>query len=61
MQDYTSNEIEEKWQRYWAKEQLYNVDTSVADSNKYYNLVMFPYPSGDRLHIGHQFTGAFFL
>lgn len=56
MQDYTSNEIEEKWQRYWAKEQLYNVDTSVADSNKYYNLVMFPYPSGDRLHIGHWYN-----
>ena len=56
MQDYTPNEIEEKWQRYWAKEQLYSVDTSVADSKKYYNLVMFPYPSGDRLHIGHWYN-----
>lgn len=54
--DYDAGPIEDKWQRYWAKENLYKVDTENDERQKYYNLVMFPYPSGDKLHIGHWYN-----
>ncbi len=43
--------IEPKWQEYWRSERLFNVDTGKAE-NKYYCLMMFPYPSA-ALHVGH--------
>lgn len=43
--------IEPKWQAFWREQRLFNVDTyNVA--NKYYCLMMFPYPSA-ALHVGH--------
>ena len=51
---YFPSEIEPKWQEVWEKEGLYKFDKN-SKSEKYYNLVELPYPSGD-LHIGHWFS-----
>lgn len=49
---YDFNNIEKKWQRYWEKNKTFRaVDND--DRDKYYVLDMFPYPSGQGLHVGH--------
>lgn len=45
-------EIEKKWQKYWAKEQVFKT-TEEENKPNYYALDMFPYPSGQGLHVGH--------
>jgi leucyl-tRNA synthetase len=49
---YNFNEIEAKWQKYWADNQSFKAENE-SDKEKFYVLDMFPYPSGAGLHVGH--------
>ncbi len=50
---YNFREIEEKWQNYWETNNTFFTDVWDFSKPKYYALDMFPYPSGQGLHVGH--------
>lgn len=45
-------EVEEKWQNYWKENNSFKTEEH-SDKEKFYVLDMFPYPSGEGLHVGH--------
>ena len=55
MSTYPFTEIEKKWQDFWDKNQTFKVteDPTVPADKRLYVLDMFPYPSGEGLHVGH--------
>ena len=50
---YNFKEIEEKWQKYWDENKTFHTDVWDFSKPKFYALDMFPYPSGQGLHVGH--------
>ncbi|MGL4513320.1 MAG: leucine--tRNA ligase [Lacipirellulaceae bacterium] len=53
MPRYNPNVIEPKWQAYWEENGTFVAPRLPGDGPKLYALDMFPYPSGDGLHVGH--------
>lgn len=55
MKEYNFKEIEKKWKDYWDRNKTFKVieDKSIPEDKRIYVLDMFPYPSGDGLHVGH--------
>ncbi len=52
---YPFAEVEQKWRNIWEQEEIYKTDLSDIEK-KIYALVMFIYPSGAKLHIGHWYN-----
>ena len=56
---YRPEDIEAKWQKKWEDAKTFSPDITAA-KDPYFNLMMFPYPSAEGLHVGNMyaFTGA---
>jgi len=59
---YNHKEIEKKWQEKWEEKKLYQVDLDLPRGKAgkakkpFYNLMMFPYPSAEGLHVGNMYA-----
>lgn len=66
MPGFNHKQIESKWRKAWKEEGVYEINIKDQNFNvktgkgKFYNLMMFPYPSAEGLHVGNMyaFTGA---
>ncbi len=58
-QKFDHKSVEIRWQNLWRESKLYEADLTAA-KKPFYNLMMFPYPSAEGLHVGNMyaFTGA---
>jgi leucyl-tRNA synthetase len=58
---YDPTKIEAKWQEFWSEKRTNEPDLD-RSADPFYNLMMFPYPSAEGLHVGnlYAFTGADF-
>ena len=55
-QPYDVHEIEDRWRRRWEADSFGRLNLDEIDPDrKFYNLVEFPYPSAEGLHVGHVF------
>src|SRR5690349_18110890 len=59
MASYNFKKIESKWSKKWLTDKTYEPDLKSAPK-PFYNLMMFPYPSAEGLHVGNMyaFTGS---
>jgi leucyl-tRNA synthetase len=57
---YNHQEVEKRWQAVWEEERAYSprISESKSPENNFFNLWMFPYPSGEGLHAGHAFAST---
>lgn len=55
LEQYTTQTIEPKWQAKWLKENLYQPNLETA-KRPFYNLMMFPYPSAQGMHVGNMYA-----
>ena len=53
MKEYKHLDIEKKWQDFWEENETFKTDMWDFSKPKFYALDMFPYPSGQGLHVGH--------
>lgn len=53
MKKYNPGKIEPKWQKKWEKDPTLTQAEERSKKRKFYCLSMFPYPSGEGLHVGH--------
>ena len=55
MEKYPHHQIEKKWRQKWEETGINRVDLDKAE-RPFYNLMMFPYPSAEGLHVGNVFA-----
>ncbi|MGN1212488.1 MAG: leucine--tRNA ligase [Christensenellales bacterium] len=51
--DYEFSKIEKKWIKFWDEHKTFKTEVKDFNKPKFYALDMFPYPSGQGLHVGH--------